>query len=133
MLNAFGMPWSVNPALELSFGEEELRKVVMLNDRHKRNFETVRFFTELILRAIRDEEVKPDVWIIVIPNFVRQFCRPESVVLKSDRIEATGRMSMSAARKAGAEALTSLSGRLEDAGAARTGVGPDLQRRGDWR
>lgn len=100
---AFGMPWSVNPALELSFGEEELRKVVMLNDRHKRNFETVRFFTELILRAIRDEEVKPEVWIIVIPNFVRQFCRPESIVLKSDRIEATGRMSMSAARKAVAE------------------------------
>lgn len=96
---AFGMPWSVNPALELSFGEEELRKVVMLNNRHKRNFETVRFFTELILRAIRDEEVKPEVWIIVIPNFVRQFCRPESVVLKSDRIEATGRMSMGAARK----------------------------------
>ena len=90
----------MNPALELSSGEEELRKVVMLNDRHKRNFETVRFFTELILRAIRDEAVKPEVWIIVIPNFVRQFCRPESVVLKSDWIEATGRMSMSTARKA---------------------------------
>src|SRR6478609_7547691 len=94
------MPCSVNPAMELSFREEELRKVVMLNDRHKRNFETVRFFTDLILQAIRNEEVKPEVWIIVIPNFVRQFCRPESIVLKSDQIEAAGRMSMSAARKA---------------------------------
>lgn len=44
----------MNPVLELSFGEEELRKVVMLNDRHNRNFERARFFTELILRAIQN-------------------------------------------------------------------------------
>jgi hypothetical protein len=51
---AYGMAWSVDPAFELRFGKEELRKVVILNDRHKRNFETVRFFTELILRAIQN-------------------------------------------------------------------------------
>ena len=33
---------------------------MILNDRHKRNFETSRFFTDLILRAIRDEEVKQE-------------------------------------------------------------------------
>lgn len=54
--------------------------VVMLNDRHKRNFKTGRFFTDLILQAIRNEEVEPKVRIIIIPNFVRRFRCPESVV-----------------------------------------------------
>ena len=97
---AFGIPWDVTPSLELSFRTEDLEKVVFLNDRHKRNYETVSFFTSLILEALRTEDVKPEVWIIVIPNFVKQYCRPQSVVAKSISVEAGGKMSLKAARSA---------------------------------
>lgn len=97
---AFGIPWSSTPSLELMFREEDLNQTVFLDDRHKRNYETVGFFTSLILEALRSEDVKPEVWIIVIPNYVRQYCRPQSVVARGISLKATGRMNQKSARSA---------------------------------
>jgi hypothetical protein len=96
---AFGIPWSPTPLTQIEFDEEALRKKVMLDDRHKRTHEAVGFITYRILRALKEEEARPDVWIIVLPEFVYQYCRPKSTVALAIREQATGTMKAVDAQK----------------------------------
>lgn len=96
---AFGIPWSPQPLVELVYKIEDLEKCVLLNDPHKRNFETVGFIRDRILKAIRDDEAKPEVWIVVLPEIVYQYCRPNSIVQKAVRVQASGTMRASDAQR----------------------------------
>ncbi len=96
---AFGIPWSPQPLVELAYEETDLLKCVLLDDQHKRNYETVGFIKDRLLHAIRDEEAKPEVWIVVLPDIVYQYCRPKSVVLKALRQQSSGTMKASNAQR----------------------------------
>jgi len=84
---AFRVPWNSAPALSIEIDEHELKAKCSLDDRHQRVFQTVELFSKAIIDARRDEESKPDVWFVVIPDFVRRYCRPEGVVAPADRHE----------------------------------------------
>jgi hypothetical protein len=84
---AFRVPWSAAPALAIEIDEKELKAKCGLDDRHQRVFQTVELFSKAIINAVRDEESKPDVWFVVIPDYVRRYCRPEGVVAPEDRHE----------------------------------------------
>lgn len=89
---AFGIPWSPHPLTEVPFDEVALLKKVMLDDRHKRTHETVGFFTYRILKALKEEEAAPAIWIIIVPEIVHKHCRPNSTVPRHLRQKATGTM-----------------------------------------
>jgi hypothetical protein len=84
---AFRVPWNPLPVLSVEIDENELRAKCGLDDRHQRVFQTVDLFSKAIVAARRDEESKPDVWFVVIPDYVRRYCRPEGVVTPADRHE----------------------------------------------
>jgi hypothetical protein len=84
----FRIPWSDAPLLVRTIDEEELKKRLFQDDRHQRVFQTVDLFADEIIKAHNEEEAKPDLWFVVIPDDVRKYCRPLSVIEPSVRIEA---------------------------------------------
>jgi hypothetical protein len=85
---AFRVPWSSLPASTIQIDEAELKAKCGLDDRYQRVFQTVDLFSSAIVDALRDEESKPDVWFVVIPDYVRRYCRPEGIVAPADRHES---------------------------------------------
>ena len=77
---AFRVPWPTDPIQELVIDEAEIQARAFLDEPHQRVFQTVELFAGLIIDALRQEERKPDLWFVVIPDYVRQYCRPNAVV-----------------------------------------------------
>ena len=84
----FRIPWASNPVQVVTIDEEELKKRLFQDDRHQRVYQTVALFAEAIIKAHTEEEAKPDVWFVVIPDIVRQYCRPQSIIEPDVRVEA---------------------------------------------
>ena len=89
---AFGIPWRVQPTLTLNVTEAELSKTVHIGDRYQRVYQTVDLFASRIIKAIREEEENVDIWFVIITEDVYRYCRPNSTVLKADRVQAVGAM-----------------------------------------
>jgi hypothetical protein len=84
----FQIPLALEPVLELTVDEEDLKKRLYQDDRYQRVFQTVDLFADAIIKAHTEEERKPDVWFVAIPDEVRRYCRPESVIDVDVRVEA---------------------------------------------
>jgi hypothetical protein len=85
---AFQTPWESQAVVELEVGDEEIDKHLYLDDRHQRVYGTVDVFTSRILRALKEEEDKPELWFVVVPDRIYKYCRPESNVEPSVRLQA---------------------------------------------
>ena len=85
---AFHTPWNANPTLTLGVDDNEIDRHLYLDDRHQRVYGTVNVFANRILKAKREEEAKPELWFVVVPDRVRKYCRPEAVVEPGVRHEA---------------------------------------------
>ena len=97
---AFRIPWSPEPALELTIDTKQLEACLYLDNRPTRIFQTVKLFAEQITKAHREEEVKPDLWFVVIPDDVKKYCRPKSPPVDAGvRQEALKRFSTRRAAK----------------------------------
>ena len=86
--SAFRIPWGPEPVLALEIDDSELKANAGLDDRHQRVFKTVNVYANAIEDALTAEEARPDVWFIVIPDYVRRYCRPRANVAPEDRIAA---------------------------------------------
>jgi hypothetical protein len=86
--SAFRIPWGPEPVLTLEIDDHELKANAGLDDRHQRVFRTVNVYANAIEEALNAEEARPDVWFIVIPDYVRRYCRPRANVAPEDRIAA---------------------------------------------
>ena len=84
----FHTPWSSNPTLTLEVGDDEIDKHLYLDDRPQRVYGTVNVFANPILKAKREEEAKPEIWFVVVPDRVHKYCRPEAVVEPAVRLQA---------------------------------------------
>ncbi|MBN1805398.1 MAG: hypothetical protein JW837_09120 [Sedimentisphaerales bacterium] len=74
------------PALEISIPKDKLEKHAFCSDKHQRVFRTVSIFSERIKDSLRTEDVRPDVWCVVIPEYVYQNCRPNSTIASDVKI-----------------------------------------------
>src|SRR6266550_2189019 len=83
---AFRIPWADTPVFELTVPEKDLLRVVNLDDRHQRVFETAALFAERLVDARRGEEIRPNVWFVVIPDVVWEQCRPRSRVPQQSKV-----------------------------------------------
>lgn len=86
--SVFRVPWSIKPLQTARIDLDELRQVLYQDDRFQRVYQTVELFAEAILRIHREEEAKPDIWFVVIPDEVKKYCRPMAVVEPNLRHEA---------------------------------------------
>ena len=86
--SAFRIPWSPNPVQVVEIDDNELKQNLYLDDRHQRVFGTVSLYADPIIKALQEEEAKPDVWFVVIPDEVRKYCRSEAVIDPDVRVEA---------------------------------------------
>lgn len=78
----FRVEWSPKDVIHIELTEEELRGTLYHGDTHHRTYNTVTLITNKILRAVRDEDVAADVWFVVLPDDVYQYCRPNSKLSK---------------------------------------------------
>ncbi len=85
--SAFRIPWQSEPALSITVDPTSLDRTVHFADPHQRVFETVALFADPIAAALRNEEVKVDVWFVVIPDVVYELCRPRSAVPTAERTQ----------------------------------------------
>jgi hypothetical protein len=84
----FRIPWQALPVQRAVIDDAELKQRLYQDDRHLRVYEMVELYAEAILRIHREEEAKPNVWFVVIPDDVRKYCRPQAVVDANLRHEA---------------------------------------------
>lgn len=69
------------PDIKLVIDEAELRRRVHQKDRYQRVYSTVDLYEKPLVDAANEDE-RVDLWFVVIPDEVYQFCRPKSVVRK---------------------------------------------------
>jgi hypothetical protein len=89
---AFRIPWASTPQLSIAIPDTDLNRAVHIDDRHQRVHETVGVFANRILEATRSEDAQADIWYVVIPDIVYEYCRPQSAVPAQLQIAATTRL-----------------------------------------
>jgi hypothetical protein len=94
---AFGGPWG-QPVLEVTVDGSELRQLVRISDPHQRVYAAVGIYADGIVKALREEEPSIGVWFVVIPDEVHRYCRPESLVARSEQIAPEARLPVRFAR-----------------------------------
>lgn len=95
----FGVPFAVRPAHAIELDHSEILNACQLADRHQRVFQVVNLYVDQIKRTIASEEGAADVWFVVVPDEVYQYCRPQSVVEPAVRRKAATAMSPGLARR----------------------------------
>lgn len=85
---AFGITWSPKPLSVIEVEEAALMRVVNMDNVYKRVHETAGFFMSRIVRHMNNEDVTPDVWLVVLPDVVKQQCRPQSTVPAYARVKS---------------------------------------------
>jgi hypothetical protein len=98
---AFQIPWKPTPGFEIVLDEKDIDKAIYQSDRHQRVYKAVDLFSERIIRAERDEDAEVDIWFVLIPDRVRQHCRPNSTVSADLRIDSELSVSPKEAAAAG--------------------------------
>ena len=78
----FGTRWSPEDVMHVELTDEELHKVLYHEDSYHRSYNTVTLITDKILGAVRDEDTSADVWFVVLPDDVYQYCRPNAQMKK---------------------------------------------------
>ena len=75
-------------ALTCEVPDDELQSALFISDAAQRVYKTVEVYSRRIADALREEEARPDVWYIVIPDDIYRYCRPKSRVASDLAIEA---------------------------------------------
>ncbi|MEA2162145.1 MAG: hypothetical protein QOK37_272 [Thermoanaerobaculia bacterium] len=89
---AFRVPWNPQPVLTRTIDAKELDRRLHIADKYQRVYETVELFSAAILEAAKSEEFAPDLWIVVVPDDVYRYCRPQSIVEANLRVQPQTRL-----------------------------------------
>jgi hypothetical protein len=84
----YRIPWNPEPVVTLELKDGEIDKYVFLDDRHQRVYGTVGVYANALEAAIKEEEPKPELWFVVVPDRVWKYCRPKSIVEPEIRQQA---------------------------------------------
>ncbi|HEY3740124.1 MAG TPA: hypothetical protein VGL53_09780 [Bryobacteraceae bacterium] len=76
----FRTAWNAAPTLTLEVSDQEIDQHVYLDDPHLRVYGTVGVFAKKLIEAKQEEEDKPEMWFVVVPDRIWKYCRPKSIV-----------------------------------------------------
>jgi hypothetical protein len=77
----FRMAWNTDRLIHIEITNSELGKVLYHEDAHNRTYNTVSLISDKIIAA-QDEDATADVWFVIMPDEVYQYCRPNSSIKK---------------------------------------------------
>lgn len=83
----FGVEWPVDPVIKIAITDAQIDSSLYISDRHQAVYGTVDVFAEPIKRYLATEESPIDVWMVVIPERVHKFGRPQISVGKDQRLD----------------------------------------------
>lgn len=74
----FRTKWSSEKIVFNEIKNSEIEKYLYIEDTHTRTYGLVSLFAEKIIKTVEDEDAKADVWFVIIPDEIYQYCRPKS-------------------------------------------------------
>ncbi len=95
---AFKIPWRTKPEIELVIPNKEIEESVYIDEKHQRVFQTVSVYAQRIIDATLKEDVHPDIWFVIIPDYIYRYCHPQSTVEPELRLKAEYYFSKKAAQ-----------------------------------
>lgn len=95
----FRISWNPQPVIEIEIPANELKNVLYIDDKYQRVFKTVDVFSGRIIDAMRQEEAGVDIWFVIVPDEVRQYCRPQSIIERELRLQAALKMPLREAKR----------------------------------
>lgn len=82
--SAMGAELDQNPIASISISSELIERAVKKGNRADAVRSAVKLYEDAIGKHLREEEAKPDVWLVIVPEFVHQYGRPE-IALPKDK------------------------------------------------
>lgn len=82
---AYGVQLPTDPQVRIELDPARIIEALRRDDRHAAIYETVGLFESRIRSHLKNEESRPDVWFVVIPEEVYKLGRPESKVPIAER------------------------------------------------
>ena len=100
---AFCIKWPTTPSETIVIGDGELETRIRYDDPHRRVYDTVDFLVRALLSHKRKSDVRPDLWMVVLPEDVSRYGRPKSFVPKDERVRTPNPGNARAAKRARGE------------------------------
>lgn len=76
----YNIKWESNKLYEITLEAKDIKARLYHQDSHYRTYDTVNLFSEKIIQATKNDGISANLWVVVIPDEVYQFCRPESII-----------------------------------------------------
>jgi hypothetical protein len=96
---AFRIPWNPAPVIEIEISRDDLNKRLYLANKHQRVYKTVDLYADAILKASKNEDLKVDVWFVIVHDDVYKYCRPESYLPAAQSITVEQKITVKEARR----------------------------------
>ncbi len=96
---AFRIPLNPVPVVEIEIKRQEIDKCLFLSNKHQRVYKTVDLYADAILKALKNEDVKVDVWFVMVHDDIYKYCRPESHVPVAQSIQVVQKVTPQRARR----------------------------------
>lgn len=93
----FGCKWDDKGIVYKEVTNEEIGRYLYNDSNHKRTYDLVSLFIDKIISANKNDEERIDVWFVIVPDEIYQYCRPQSV-LKKNLIQSKALLSKSKAK-----------------------------------
>jgi hypothetical protein len=94
----FRTPWMPKPTVQLQVLMDDILGCVYLDDQYQRVYKTVDLYASKIIKAVNEDDVQVDIWFVMVPDEVYQYCRPKSFVERDLRIHSTSTMTLRRAK-----------------------------------
>jgi hypothetical protein len=78
----FGCKWDSEYVVFKEVTNEEIDELLYTDSNYKRTYDLVTLFIKKIIAANKNEDDKVDVWFVVVPDEIYQYCRPNSFLPK---------------------------------------------------
>ena len=94
----FQTHWMDKPDLEFEIPMNEIQENIYLDDKYQRVYKIVDLYSSRIQKALRSEDIKVDIWFVIVPDIIYKYCRPRSTVNSILQIQATQKLNPKYAR-----------------------------------
>lgn len=94
----FNAPWPNTPFAKILIDGKTLSDRIRIEDRHQAIYQAVTIFSEAVRKYLREEEARPKLWFVVLPEEVFRYGRPRSIVPRVERTEFVSQISKRAAK-----------------------------------
>lgn len=95
----YGCEWPDSPDVVCPISADAVSSTLRIAERHVAVFKTVSLFVDAISESVLEEETRPDLWFVIVPDEVYAFARPRSVVPPGERTKSEALMNARLARQ----------------------------------